>query len=179
MRRLASWLGLDWSDELTRSEFLGTPWAGNSFTGNPVYGFDASRARYTWPERLPSRDVTLLNYFFFPLLEAFGGSLPDRRPSRASVRRLLWLSRPGLFFPRRTSLFLTDREKLDRAYRIDRGSAPSRGSADYRIYVARYLFAFFRRSVRELVNRYNLRRLRRLEALANEYAGVRLSDSMI
>ena len=86
--------------------------------------------------------------------------------------------------------YLKEREKIDQSYRLYQQEPPTgrisaalhrfgtrRSTAwQYRLYAARHLASFFRRSVAAVAARYNPRRLARLDAMAARYDNVRLSD---
>jgi hypothetical protein len=89
LRRICGWLGIEFSDELTRPNKLGKPWYGNSMFSDRFEAI-STRPIGRWRDNLDRQDLEVIESLLGREMEAFGYGLSGTRPS--AVRKVRsWL----------------------------------------------------------------------------------------
>lgn len=71
MRKLASFIGISFSEKLLSPTIVGLPWNGNNFGGKSFYK-PSRESVGKWRERINKEDAMLMEYHFRGLMENFG-----------------------------------------------------------------------------------------------------------
>ncbi len=89
LRRVCDWLGIEFSEQVTRPTKLGKPWHGNSmFDGR--FGGISTRPIGRWRDALAPEDLEVIESLLGREMEEFGYELSGRRPT--AVRKVRsWL----------------------------------------------------------------------------------------
>jgi len=89
LRLIATWLGIEFSEDLIRPTKLGKPWHGNSMFGHRFEDV-STRPIGRWRENLGRQDLEVIEALLGREMEDFGYELSGRRPSAARKVRS-WL----------------------------------------------------------------------------------------
>lgn len=106
MKRLSRWLGIQYTDNLCRSTFLGKTWWGNAANAKPMSGFCISKSEFMWKNKMDKKECEMVEYLMQPLFEVFGHEKPKSVIGPATYYARLAFSRPLFNWPRRQSLLV-------------------------------------------------------------------------